>query len=71
MKRNKEREKKRNINFFSFVIFSLYALKNWPEMFQNREILVRLDPGKGEGHHKCKKTNMNQQTKSTNKTNQT
>ena len=31
---------------------SLYPLVAWPEVFTCREILARLDPGQGRGHHK-------------------
>jgi diaminopimelate decarboxylase/aspartate kinase len=31
---------------------NLYPLVAWPEVFAGRKILVRLDPGKGRGHHK-------------------
>ncbi|QMT59931.1 diaminopimelate decarboxylase [Legionella sp. PC997] len=34
------------------TIDNLYPLANWPELFKNREIIVRLDPGAGAGHHK-------------------
>lgn len=34
------------------TVDSLHALENWGEIFQGKEILLRLDPGKGEGHHK-------------------
>ena len=34
------------------TIDSLYPLENWPELFTNREIMLRLDPGCGAGHHK-------------------
>jgi diaminopimelate decarboxylase/aspartate kinase len=31
---------------------NLHPLQSWPELFAGREILVRLDPGKGRGHHR-------------------
>jgi diaminopimelate decarboxylase/aspartate kinase len=30
---------------------SLYPLQEWPELFSGRKVLIRLDPGKGQGHH--------------------
>jgi len=30
---------------------NLYPLKAWPELFQGRDIFVRIDPGFGRGHH--------------------
>ncbi len=30
---------------------NLYPLKAWPEVFRDREIFVRVDPGTGRGHH--------------------
>jgi diaminopimelate decarboxylase/aspartate kinase len=34
------------------TIDNLYPLQNWPELFTNAEILLRIDPGSGAGHHK-------------------
>lgn len=34
------------------TIDSLYPLQQWPGLFRMREILVRIDPGSGAGHHK-------------------
>lgn len=34
------------------TIDSLYPLTQWPELFQGKSILLRLDPGSGAGHHK-------------------
>ena len=31
---------------------SVYPLQAWPEVFAGREVLVRLDPGRGGGHHR-------------------
>lgn len=31
---------------------NLYPLEHWPETFQNRSIILRIDPGAGRGHHK-------------------
>jgi len=33
------------------TVDNLHPLTHWPEVFRNREILLRLDPGKGRGHH--------------------
>jgi diaminopimelate decarboxylase/aspartate kinase len=30
---------------------NLYPLKAWPELFRNRELFLRMDPGFGRGHH--------------------
>ena len=30
---------------------NLHPLREWPEVFAGREILLRLDPGRGRGHH--------------------
>ena len=27
-------------------------LENWPDLFKNQSILLRIDPGSGAGHHK-------------------
>ncbi len=34
------------------TIDSLYPLEHWPELFSNHDILLRIDPGSGAGHHK-------------------
>lgn len=34
------------------TIDSLYPLENWPELFKNRSVFLRVDPGSGAGHHK-------------------
>lgn len=34
------------------TIDNLYPLENWPELFKNKPILLRIDPGCGAGHHK-------------------
>ncbi|MDP3704411.1 MAG: bifunctional aspartate kinase/diaminopimelate decarboxylase [Legionellaceae bacterium] len=34
------------------TIDSLYPLENWPEIFQGKAIMLRVDPGCGAGHHK-------------------
>lgn len=33
------------------TVDALWPLEKWPEIFADREILVRLDPGRGRGHH--------------------
>jgi len=30
---------------------NLYPLERWPDAFREREIFVRIDPGRGRGHH--------------------
>ncbi len=35
---------------------NLFPLEAWPEIFQDRDVMVRLDPGHGRGHHKHVKT---------------
>jgi diaminopimelate decarboxylase/aspartate kinase len=35
---------------------NIYPLEAWPEIFKDREIFVRIDPGIGAGHHKFVKT---------------
>lgn len=34
------------------TVDSLYPLQNWPELFKNQNIILRIDPGTGKGHHK-------------------
>ncbi|AHE66607.1 bifunctional aspartate kinase/diaminopimelate decarboxylase [Legionella oakridgensis] len=34
------------------TVDNLYPLQHWPELFQNKSILLRIDPGCGAGHHK-------------------
>jgi bifunctional diaminopimelate decarboxylase / aspartate kinase len=34
------------------TIDSLYPLTHWPELFSGHNILLRIDPGSGAGHHK-------------------
>ncbi|MBA2650818.1 MAG: bifunctional aspartate kinase/diaminopimelate decarboxylase [Tatlockia sp.] len=34
------------------TVDNLYPLENWPELFKNQAILLRIDPGMGAGHHK-------------------
>jgi diaminopimelate decarboxylase/aspartate kinase len=33
------------------TIDNLHPLREWPEVFQGREVFLRLDPGRGRGHH--------------------
>jgi bifunctional diaminopimelate decarboxylase / aspartate kinase len=33
------------------TVDSLYPIKMWPEIFQGKEIFLRIDPGFGRGHH--------------------
>ena len=35
---------------------NLYPLQKWPELFQGREIFLRIDPGFGRGHHQHVRT---------------
>jgi diaminopimelate decarboxylase/aspartate kinase len=35
---------------------NLHALREWPELFRDRDILLRIDPGNGAGHHKHVRT---------------
>ena len=35
---------------------NLYPLKKWPELFEGREIFIRVDPGFGRGHHQHVRT---------------
>jgi len=35
---------------------NLYPIQKWPEIFKNRDLFVRVDPGTGQGHHKYVKT---------------
>lgn len=38
------------------TVDSLYILEHWPELFQGRRVMLRIDPGHGRGHHKKVKT---------------
>ncbi|MFI4918512.1 MAG: bifunctional aspartate kinase/diaminopimelate decarboxylase [Legionellales bacterium] len=42
------------------TIDSLYPLENWSELFKNRDVIVRIDPGTGAGHHKHVSTGGNE-----------
>ena len=35
---------------------NLYPLQAWPDVFRGRELIVRVDPGRGHGHHKYVRT---------------
>lgn len=35
---------------------NLHPLEAWPELFAGRQVLLRIDPGKGRGHHEHVKT---------------
>jgi diaminopimelate decarboxylase/aspartate kinase len=35
---------------------NLHPLREWPEIFRERDIFVRVDPGRGRGHHEKVKT---------------
>ena len=35
---------------------NLYPLEAWPELFQGRDLFIRVDPGQGRGHHEHVKT---------------
>jgi diaminopimelate decarboxylase/aspartate kinase len=35
---------------------NLYPLQAWPQLFRNKKLFVRIDPGKGRGHHENVKT---------------
>ena len=39
---------------------NIYPLQAWPEVFAGKEILLRVDPGEGQGHHDHVKTAGNQ-----------
>ncbi len=35
---------------------NLYPLEAWPELFKNTKLFIRIDPGRGRGHHEHVKT---------------
>ncbi len=35
---------------------NLYPLMAWPEVFRGRDLFIRVDPGRGHGHHKYVRT---------------
>ncbi|HKK44066.1 MAG TPA: bifunctional aspartate kinase/diaminopimelate decarboxylase [Balneolaceae bacterium] len=38
---------------------NIYPLKQWPQIFKDKEVFLRIDPGHGHGHHKHVKTGGN------------
>jgi diaminopimelate decarboxylase/aspartate kinase len=38
------------------TVDNLHPLRQWPEVFAGQEVLVRVDPGRGRGHHDFVKT---------------
>lgn len=38
------------------TVDNLYVLRTWPELFRGREIFVRIDTGRGHGHHRHVRT---------------
>ncbi len=38
------------------TVDNLAPLREWPDLFEGREILVRVDPGRGRGHHEYVQT---------------
>ena len=40
-----------NENVF-VTLDNIFPLEKWPEIFKDKEIFVRIDPGEGRGHHK-------------------
>ena len=38
------------------TVDNLHPLRHWPETFEGQEVLVRIDPGRGKGHHKYVRT---------------
>lgn len=39
-----------NLNV-NVTIDNLYPIEHWPELFRNKKIIARIDPGQGYGHH--------------------
>ncbi|MBW3671148.1 MAG: bifunctional aspartate kinase/diaminopimelate decarboxylase [Acidobacteria bacterium] len=35
---------------------NVHPLESWPEVFEGRKVLLRIDPGRGHGHHKHVRT---------------
>lgn len=33
------------------IVDSIYPIAKWPDIFENKDIMIRIDPGKGDGHH--------------------
>lgn len=42
------------------TIDSIYPLAHWPELFTNKDVIIRFDPGTGAGHHKHVSTGGNE-----------
>ena len=40
----------------NLTVDNLHPLSKWPELFRGHDIFLRLDPGKGRGHHKHVRT---------------
>jgi len=38
------------------TVDNLYVLRSWPELFRDRELFVRVDTGRGHGHHQHVRT---------------
>ena len=38
-------------NDLLLTLDNLHPLRHWPEIFEGREVFIRLDPGHGRGHH--------------------
>lgn len=38
------------------TVDSIYVLEQWPDLFRDRTVMLRIDPGYGRGHHKKVKT---------------
>lgn len=41
---------------FHLTLDNLYPLQHWPELFQQKRLMLRFDPGAGAGHHEHVKT---------------
>ena len=42
------------------TIDSLYPLENWPDLLNGKDVILRIDPGTGAGHHKHVSTGGNE-----------
>eukprot|EP01116_Phalansterium_solitarium_P006432 TRINITY_DN1873_c0_g1_i2.p1 TRINITY_DN1873_c0_g1~~TRINITY_DN1873_c0_g1_i2.p1 ORF type:complete len:893 (+),score=290.11 TRINITY_DN1873_c0_g1_i2:119-2797(+) len=38
------------------TVDNVHPLRHWPDTFKGREVFLRIDPGRGEGHHKHVRT---------------
>ena len=38
-------------NQVTVIVDSVYPIAKWPDIFENQDIMIRIDPGKGDGHH--------------------